>query len=149
MANPGFAAACLEAVSVARRRLACPTVAVAVTDRPAVLDHHGYLLGDQVVAVVGIEPGAAAANDRARAAHLIVHAEAVGVLSVALTAVFVVVVVQIAIKNQVPAVALGDEQPWPEVVMNVQELENVVARALTPDRVVRVRTAGPHRAVGN
>jgi hypothetical protein len=46
------------------------------------------------------------------------HAETVAVLSVALAAVLVVVVVRIAVQDQIAARALGDEQAGPEVVMN-------------------------------
>src|SRR6185369_7438282 len=91
--NAGVTAARFETIAVAGRGLAGTTVAIAVLDRPAVFDQHRHLLLDQIVSVIGIEPGATAADDRAGAGHLVVHAEAVGVLTVPLAAVLVIVVV--------------------------------------------------------
>ena len=103
VAHAGLAAAHLEAVAVARRRPRRPRIDVAVAHRPAVLDDDRHLLADQVEAVVGVPPGAAAAVDRGRPGLLVVVAEAVGVLPVALAAVRIVVVVRVDVEDQVAA----------------------------------------------
>src|SRR3954464_15842096 len=82
--DAGLAAARLEAVAVAVGRPCHARVDVTVAHGPRVFDRDGHFLIDEIVAVVRVPPGAATADNRARAALLIMHAEAVGVLSVAL-----------------------------------------------------------------
>ena len=74
----------LEAVSVSRRRIEGPVHRVAIAHRPGILDGDGDLLVDQIVTVVGVPPRPAAPDDRGGARRLIVDAEAVGVLPLAL-----------------------------------------------------------------
>ncbi len=78
-------------------------------------------------------------------------AKAIGILPVPLAAVDVVVVVRIAVEDEVPSTALGivDEQPRPEAVMEVEQLEGVVARTLGLHRGIGVIAAGPDLAVGD
>src|SRR4029079_15355463 len=99
-------------------------------------------------------PAAAAPVDRGRAGLLIVVAEAVGVLPVALAGVRIVVVVRIAVEDQVAAAravaVVGDGQARAGDVVYVEVLVEVVgggagAGAVVPDAVVR-RTAR-HRDV--
>src|SRR5450631_4247112 len=101
--DAGLAAAHLEAVAVSGRRHSRSAVAEAVHDRPAVLDQDRNLLRDQVIAVVGVDPRPAAADDGAGPGHLVVNAEAISVLAVALAAVLVVVVVRVAVQDQITA----------------------------------------------
>jgi hypothetical protein len=62
------------------------------------------------------------------AAYLVVTAEAIGILPVALPSGGIVVVVRIAIEDQVPARPFGivDEQPRAVVVMKVHQFKYVV-----------------------
>src|SRR4029079_15817566 len=94
-------------------------------------------------------PAAAAPVDRGRAGLLIVVAEAVGVLPVALAGVRIVVVVRIAVEDQVAAAravsVVRDRQAGAGDVVDVEVLVAVVGRggvaaAVVPDAVVR-RTA--------
>jgi len=68
-----------------------------------------------------------------------------------LTAVHVVVVVRIAIEDEVPSRALGivDEQPWPEAVMDVEQFEGVVVRPLGAEHGVGVGATGSDLTVGD
>ena len=95
----------LDAVPVAVLRVSKPVVAVAVPHRVAILQHHGEFLVDEVETVVAVPPGAASDELRgiALARLLVMRAEAVGVFAVALPAQGVVVVVCIAIQEDVPA----------------------------------------------
>src|SRR5262252_5594772 len=132
-----LAAADLEPVAVAARAAAHP-------GGEAPLDGDRDLLRDEVVAVVRVVPRPAAADHRARSAGLVVDAEAVAVLAVALAAVHVVVVPRIAVEDQVAAVAGVDEQPGPEPAVEVEELEGVVAGVLGAQQRVRMVAAGAH-----
>ena len=124
---------------------------MAAAHGPAILDDERHALVDKVVAVVGIPPRTAAPKGRGGAGCLVMVAKAIGILPVPLTAVDVVVVVRIAIEDEVPSTALGivDEQPRPEAVMEVEQLEGVVARTLGLHRGIGVIAAGPDLTVGD
>ena len=93
----------LDAVTVAVLRVSKSVIAVAVPHRIAVLQHHGEFLVDEVEAVVAVPPGAAPDELRgiALARLLVMRAEAVGIFAVALPAQGVVVVVGIAVQEDV------------------------------------------------
>src|SRR3982750_2786731 len=140
--DAGQAAADFESVAV-------PVAAAAVRYREAPLDGDRNLLRDEVVSVVRVVPRPAAADDRARPAGLVMDAESVAVLAVALAAVLVVVVVRIAVEDQVATVARVDEQPRPEPVVEIEQLEGVVAGVLGAQQRVRMAPAGAHLGVGD
>ena len=95
----------LDAVPVAVLRVAKSVVAVAVPHGIAVFQHHGEFLVDKIETVVAVPPGTAPDEfgGIALAGFLVVRAEAIGVFAVALPAQGVVVVVRVAVQEDVPA----------------------------------------------
>ena len=76
-------------------------------------------------------------------------AETVAVLSVALAAIFVVVVVGIAMEDQVSARARVDEQSRPETMVQLEQLESIVAGVLGTQQGIRMVTASAHLGIAD
>src|SRR5690606_22498380 len=107
--DAGLAAADLEAVAVPCSPGARMDVAVA--HGPTVLDEDGHFLRDEIPTIVGVPPRAATAKYRGFAFGLIMHAEPVGVFTVALMRERIVVVVRIAIQHLMASERGVDEHP--------------------------------------
>jgi hypothetical protein len=97
--NAGLAAAHLEAGAVSVRRAGRAFIGISIAVGPAILHDDRNLLIDEIPPVVRIPPGATALEYGARSGCLVVNAEAVRILAVALRRVRVVVVVRIAVDD--------------------------------------------------
>ena len=131
-----FAAADLEAVTVSRRGFGGPVVGESRTHGKTIVNNDRKLLGDKIVPVVGVPPGAAALEPRSIAGFLVMDAEPVAVLPVALRRTLIVIIVRIAVKDQVASVPVGDGKPRALVVMEIARLKNDITAGIAPDAVV-------------
>ena len=124
----------LDAVSVAVLWVSKPVIAVAVPHGVAVFQHHGEFLVNEIEAVVAVPPGTAPdeLGRIALAGLLVMRAETVGVFAVALPAQGVVVVVRVAVQENVPTAvrhAVVREESGARIVVAVDLLqEDVLAR---------------------
>jgi len=124
----------LDAVSVAVLWVSKPVIAVAVPHGVAVFQHHGEFLVNEIEAVVAVPPGTAPdeLGRIALAGLLVMRAETVGVFAVALPAQGVVVVVRVAVQEDVPTAvrhAVVREESGARIVVAVDQLqEDVLAR---------------------
>ena len=87
----------LEPVAIPVRWLACPVMDIAVSHSVAVFHDDGEFLGQHVIAVVAVPPSTAPDELGGVAIVLVMYAEAVGILAVALPIGGVVVVVGITV----------------------------------------------------
>ena len=124
----------LNAVTVSVFRVAPPVIAVAVPHGVAVLQNHGEFLVDEVETVVAVPPGAAP-NKFSRialAGLLVMGPEAVGILAVALPTRGVVIVMRIAVQEDMSAAIVGTvvrEKSRSRIVVAFHLLqENMLAR---------------------
>ena len=124
----------LDAVSVAVLWVSKPVIAVAVPHGVAVFQHHGEFLVNEIEAVVAVPPGTAPdeLGRIALAGLLVMRAETVGVFAVALPAQGIVVVMRVAVQEDVPTAvrhAVVCEESGTRIVVAVDLLqEDVLAR---------------------
>ena len=99
----------LDAVTVSVRGIATPVIAVAVSHGVAVLQHNGEFLVDKIKTVVAVPPGTAPdkLGGIALSRLLVMCSEAVSIFAIALPAQRIVVVVRIAIQEDVSAAIVG------------------------------------------
>ena len=125
-----LAAPHLEAVAISVCGPAGTVVGVPTAKGPRVFNGDRNLLVNQIIAIVRVPPRAAAPDDRGGTAGLVVNTEAVGILPVALGRSRIVVVVSIAIEDEVAPPSLrAHEYPIAHVVVHIQQLKDIVAAA--------------------
>ena len=99
----------LDAVTVSVFRIATPVIAVAIAHGVAVFQHHREFLIDEVETVVTVPPSSTT-DEFGRIALawlLVMRSEAVGILAVALPTRGVVIVVGVAVQENVSAAIIG------------------------------------------